>query len=62
MGDSISFTNVTGTGGRVISGDDYYVIFPTTDTFQLSTFDPGSSLPTIDILEDGSATTTVTGG
>ena len=59
-GDEIAFSNVSsGLSYTITNGTVYYVINPTTNTFQLSSSAP-SALSIIPILGDGSATTTVT--
>ena len=59
-GATVSFTDVTfDLSFTITDGTVYYVINPTTDTFQLSSSEPPASA-IIPILGDGSATTTVT--
>ena len=58
-GDTIVFSNVAGPTWDIVSGTTYYVISPETNTFKLSGSIP-PAFTIIDILADGSATTTVT--
>jgi hypothetical protein len=58
-GDTIVFSNVAGPTMEIVSGTTYYVISSQPNTFKLSATIP-SALTIIDILGDGTATTTVT--
>ena len=58
-GQPVTFNSQFGDFG-VVNATTYYVIYPTTYNFQLSSADPGTTLSIIPILGDGTATTTVT--